>query len=127
MEVKPITEIIGYRIVGTGIFCTYGVEDLNDSIIEVIQDYMKDNQANESIVEIYCNNSIYIHYCGECNLDYIDDFSLEQIKIFSSSEEFSRLNDIDDKIKSLDYTHRAYRKYIRKHNNGYVSKTIYWR
>ena len=124
MEVKPITEIIGYRIVGTGIFCIYGVERLNDSTIEVIQDHMKDNQANESIVDMY-NNSIDIHYCGEGDLDYIDDFDSETIMIYNSFEEFSRLNDIDDKIKSLDDIHRAHRKYLRKHNNGYISRIIY--
>ena len=123
MEVKPITEIIGYRIVGTGIFCIYGVEHLNDSIIEVIQDYMKDMQANESIVDIY-NNNIDIHYCGESDLNYIDDYCSETIMIYNSFEEFSRLNNIDDKIKSLDDIHRAYRKDIRKHNNGYISRTI---
>ena len=124
MEVKQITETIGYRIVGTGIFCTYGVEHLNDFIIEVIQDYMKDMQADESIVEIY-NNNIDIHYCGECDLDYIDDYCSETIKFSSSFEEFKNLNDIDDKIKNSDDIHRAYRKYIREHSNGYVSKIIY--
>ena len=123
MEVKPITETIGYRIVGTGIFCTYGVEHLNDFIIEVIQDYMKDNQVNKSIVDMY-NNNIDIHYCGEGDLDYIDDFDSETIMIYNSFEEFSRLNDIDDKIKSLDDIPRAYRKYLRKHNNGYISRII---
>ena len=123
MEVKQITETIGYRIVGTGVFCIWGVERLNDSIIEVIQDYMKGMQADESIVEIY-NNNIDIHYCGECDLDHIDDFDSETIMIYNSFEEFSRLNDIDDKIKSLDDIHRSYRKYIRKHNDGYVSRII---
>ena len=123
MEVKQITETIGYRIVGTGIFCTYGVEHLNDFIIEVIQDYMKDNQVNKSIVDMY-NNNIDIHYCGEGDLDYIDDFDSETIMIYNSFEEFSRLNDIDDKIKSLDDIHIVHRKYIRKHNNGYVSRII---
>lgn len=123
MEVKPITKIIGYRIVGTGIFCIYGVEYLNDSIIEVIQDYMKDSYEDEIIVDMY-NKSIDIHYCGEGDLDYIDDFDSETIKIYNSFEEFSRLNNIDDKIKSLDDIPRAHRKYIRKHNNGYISKII---
>ena len=123
MKIETITEIIGHRIVGTGIFCTLGVERLNDSIIEVIQDYMKDNQVNKSIVDIY-NNNIDIHYCGEGDLDYIDDFDSETIMIYNSFEEFSRLNDIDDKIKSLDDIHRVHRKYIRKHNNGYVSRII---
>lgn len=123
MEVKPITEIIGYRIVGTGIFCIYGVERLNDSIIEVIQDYMKDSYENEIIVDVY-NNSIEIHYCGEGDLDYIDDFDSETIKIYNSFKEFLRLNNIDDEIKSLDDIPRAHRKYIRKHNNGYISQII---
>lgn len=123
MEVKPITEIIGYRIVGTGIFCIYGVERLNDSIIEVIQDYMKDSYENEIIVDVY-NNSIDIHYCGEGDLDYIDDFDSETIKIYNSFKEFLRLNNIDDEIKSLDDIPRAHRKYIRKHNNGYISQII---
>ena len=111
MEVKPITETIGYRIVGTGIFCIYGVEHLNDSIIEVIQDYMKCMQANESIVEIY-NNNIDIHYCRECDLDYIDDYCSETIKFSSSFEEFKNLKNTNT-MK------------LREHSNGYVSKIIY--
>ena len=111
MEVKPITETIGYRIVGTGIFCIYGVEHLNDSIIEVIQDYMKGMQANESIVEIY-NNNIDIHYCGECDLDYMDNYCSETIKFSSSFEEFKNLKNTNT-MK------------LREHSNGYVSKIIY--
>ena len=123
MEIETVTEIIGHRIVGTGIFCIYGVDRLNDSIIEVIQDYMKDRQTDGSIIDIY-NNSIDIYYCGEKDLDYMDDFDSETIMIYNSFEEFSRLNNIDDKIKSLDDIHIAYRKYIRKHNNGYISRII---
>ena len=111
MEVKPITETIGYRIVGTGIFCTCGVGHLNDSIIEVIQDYMKDMQADESIVEIY-NNNIDIHYCGECDLDYMDNYGSETIKFSSSFEEFKNLKNTNT-MK------------LREHSNGYVSKIIY--
>lgn len=114
MEVKPITEIIGYRIVGTGIFCIYGVKYLNDSIIEVIQDYMKDMQANESIVDVY-NNNIDIHYCGESDLNYIDDYSSETIKFFSSFEEFKDYKDLNN-INIMK---------LREHSNGYVSKIIY--
>ena len=115
MEIKPITEIIGYRIVGTGIFCTYGVDHLDDSIIEVIQDYMKDRQEKETIIEIYHKNKIDIHYCGEDDLDYIDNCDSETVKIFNSLEEFKSLNDID----KID------RKRLRSHNNGYVSQIIY--
>ena len=44
MEIETVTEIIGHRISGTGIFCAYGVERLNDAIIEIVQDYMKDRK-----------------------------------------------------------------------------------
>lgn len=115
MEIKQVTEVIGYRIVGTGIFCTYGEHNLNDSIIEVIQDYMKDRQEKESIIDIYDKNKIDIHYCGEDDLDYIDDYDSETIKIFNSLEEFKSLNDID----KID------KKRLRSHNNGYVSQIIY--
>ena len=111
MEIETVTEIIGHRIVGTGIFCIWGVEHLNDSIIEVIQYYMKCMQANESIVEIY-NNNIDIHYCGECDLDHIDDYCSETIKFYSSFEEFKNLKNTNTMI-------------LREHSNGYVSKIIY--
>ena len=103
MEVKPITEIIGHRIVGTGIFCTYGIEHLNDSIIEVIQDYMKDRQTDGSIIDVY-NNSIDIHYCGEEDLDYIDDyFNLERLKSNGVEEihnTYQKLRDKKDIIRN---------------------------
>ena len=66
-----------------------------------------------------------IFYCSEHKAKDRYDFSGDVIWIFNSFEEFKRLNDIDDKIKSLDDIHRAYRKYIREHNNGYVSRIIY--
>ena len=120
MEVKPITETIGYRIVGTGIFCIYGVEHLNDSIIEVIQDYMKERKENNIVIDI--KKELYIEvcifYCSEHKAKDRYDFSGDVIWIFSSFEEFKRLNGLDD-------IHIAYRKYIREHNNGYVSRIIY--
>ena len=125
MEIKQVTEVIGYRIVGTGIFCTYGVDRLNDSIIEVIQDYMKDRQEKESIIDIYDKNKIDIHHCGEDDLNYIDDYSETTIWIFSSFEEFACLNDINDKFKSLDDLSEADRNRLRSHSNGYVSRIIY--
>ena len=129
MEIETVTEIIGHRIVGTGIFCAYGVERLNDSIIEIVQDYMKERKENNSVIDIFSKNELYIEvcifYCSEHKAKDRYDFSGDVIWIFSSFEEFKRLNDIDDKIKSLDDIHRTYRKYIRKHNNGYVSRIIY--
>ena len=53
MEIETITEIIGHRIAGTGIFCAYGVEHLNDSIIEIVQDYMKERKENNSVIDIF--------------------------------------------------------------------------
>ena len=119
MEVKPITEIIGYRIVGTGIFCIYGVEHLNDSIIEVIQDYMKERKENNSVIDIFLKKELYIEvcifYCSEHRARDRYDFSGDVIWIFSSFEELKRLNDINE----ID------RKRLREHINGYVSRIIY--
>ena len=115
MEKEPVTQIIGHRIIGTGIICTYGVDRLDDSIIEVIQDHMKNRQEKETIIDVYDNNRIDIHYCGEDALDNIDDYDSETIKIFKSLEEFKSLNDID----KID------RKSLRSHNNGYISRIIY--
>ena len=129
MEIETVTEIIGHRIVGTGIFCAYGAERLNDSIIEIVQDYMKERKENNSVIDIFSKNELYIEvcifYCSEHKAKDRYDFGGDVIWIFSSFEEFKRLNDIDDKIKSLDYIHSAYRKHVRKHNDGYVSRIIY--
>lgn len=124
MKIETVVKTIGHRIVGTGIFCIYGIEHLNDSIIEIIQDYMKDRKEKQSIISIYDKSEFSIHYCGEDRISDIDDFDSETIMIFSSFEEFAHLNDIDDKFKNLDDINEADRKYLRKHNNGYISETI---
>ena len=129
MEIETVTEIIGHRIVGTGIFCIYGVDRLNDSIIEVIQDYMKERKENTSVIDIFIKKELYIEvcifYCSEHKTKDRYDFSGDVIWIFNSFEEFKILNDIDNKIKSLDDINEADRKRLRSHSNGYVSRIIY--
>ena len=106
------------------IFRTDGIEHLDDSMIEVIKDYMKDNKKEHSIIDICNKNELAIFYCGEDKISDMWNYDGVAIMIYNSFEEFSRLNDIDDKIKSLDDIHIVHRKYIRKHNNGYVSRII---
>jgi hypothetical protein len=127
MEIKQVTEVIGYRIVGTGIFCTYG--ELNDSIIEIVQDYMKERKENSSVIDVFKKEwyiEVCIFYCSEHKAKDRYDFSVgDVIWIFNSFEEFACFNNIDDKFKSLDDINEADRKRLRSHNNGYVSQIIY--
>ena len=128
MEIETVTEIIGHRIIGTGIFCAYGVERLNDSIIEIVQDYMKDRKENSSVIDILSKEKWYevcIFYCSEDKAKDRYDFSGDVIWIFNSFEEFACLNNIDDKFKNLDDINEADRKRLRSHNNGYVSRIVY--
>ena len=128
MEIETVTEIIGHRIVGTGIFCAYGVEHLNDSIIEIVQDYMKERKEKSSVIDIFIKDGkeeLCIFYCNEDKAKDRYDFSGDVIWIFSSFEEFTYFNNIDDKFKSLDDINEVDRKRLRSHNNGYVSRIIY--
>ena len=129
MEIETVTKILGHRIVGTGIFCAYGVERLNDPIIEIVQDYMKERKENSSVIDILSKNELCIEvcifYCSEDKVNDRYDFSGDVIWIFSSFEEFACLNDINDKFKSLDDISEADRNRLRSHSNGYVSRIIY--
>ena len=128
MEIETVTEIIGHRIIGTGIFCAYGVEHLDDFIIEIVQDYMKEREENSSVIDIFSKKGWYevcVSYCSEAKARDRYDLNGDVIWIFSSFEEFAYLNDIDDKFKRLDDINEVDRKYLRKHSSGYISRIIY--
>ena len=88
---------------------------------------MKDRKKEQSIINMSDKRELTIFYCGEKKIRDMYDLDIDRntIMIYNSFEEFARLNDIDDKIKSLDDIHRAYRKDIRKHNNGYISRELF--